>query len=161
MPDQQVDRAAVTADLLDFFADRLKVHLRTEGVRHDLVSAVFATGQDDDLIRLLARVDALRDFLATDDGANLLVAHRRASNIVRIEEKRDGRAYAGAPDSERLEQDEEQALFARLASVGDEIEARLGARGVHRGDGGAGPPAPAGGCLLRSGHGQCRRSRAA
>jgi glycyl-tRNA synthetase beta chain len=122
----QVDRAAVIADLLDFFADRLKVHLRTEGVRHDLVSAVFATGQDDDLIRLLARVDALRDFLATDDGANLLVAHRRASNIVRIEEKRDGRAYGGAPDSGRLEQDEEQALFARLASVGDEIDAALG-----------------------------------
>jgi glycyl-tRNA synthetase beta chain len=124
--EQQVDRAAVTADLLDFFADRLKVHLRTEGVRHDLVSAVFATGQDDDLIRLLARVDALRDFLATDDGANLLVAHRRASNIVRIEEKRDGRPYAGTPDSERLEQDEEQALYARLESVGGEIEAALG-----------------------------------
>jgi glycyl-tRNA synthetase beta chain len=121
-----LDRAAVAADLLDFFADRLKVHLRAEGVRHDLVSAVFATGQDDDLIRLLARVDALRDFLATDDGANLLVAHRRASNIVRIEEKRDGSTYAGAPDSGRLEQDEERALFARLASVGGEIDAALG-----------------------------------
>ena len=66
LPD--LDRAGVASELLDFFADRLKVHLRAEGVRHDLISAVFAAGQDDDLIRLLAKVDALRDFLATDDG---------------------------------------------------------------------------------------------
>ena len=102
------------------------MHLRAEGVRHDLISAVFAAGQDDDLIRLLAKVDALRDFLATDDGANLLIAHRRASNIVRIEEKRDGRTYAGAPDGDRLQQHEEQTLFFRLTSVGDEIEGALG-----------------------------------
>jgi glycyl-tRNA synthetase beta chain len=122
---QGLDRKGVAADLLDFFADRLKVHLRTEGVRHDLISAVFAAGQDDDLIRLLAKVDALCDFLATDDGANLLVAHRRASNIVRIEEKRDGRAYAGEPDSGRLQQHEEQTLYFRLTSVGDEIAGAL------------------------------------
>ena len=115
-----------SAELLDFFADRLKVHLREGGVRHDLISAVFAAGQDDDLIRLLAKVDALRDFLATDDGANLLVAHRRASNIVRIEEKRDGRAYGGVPDSDRLQQHEEQTLYFRLTSVGDEIAGALG-----------------------------------
>jgi glycyl-tRNA synthetase beta chain len=121
-----LDREAVAAELLDFFADRLKVHLRSEGVGHDLISAVFAAGQDDDLIRLLAKVDALRDFLATDDGANLLVAHRRASNIVRIEEKRDGCAYAGEPDSDRLEQHEEKALYFRLTSVGNEIEGALG-----------------------------------
>jgi glycyl-tRNA synthetase beta chain len=123
LPD--LDRARVAAELLDFFADRLKVHLRAEGVRHDLISAVFAAGQDDDLIRLLAKVDALRDFLATDDGANLLIAHRRASNIVRIEEKRDGRTYVGAPDGDRLQQHEEQALHFRLTSVGDEIEGAL------------------------------------
>jgi glycyl-tRNA synthetase beta chain len=122
---QGLDRKSVAADLLNFFADRLKVHLRTEGVRHDLISAVFAAGQDDDLIRLLAKVDALRDFLATDDGANLLVAHRRASNIVRIEEKRDGRAYAGEPDGDRLQQHEEQTLYFRLTSVGDEIAGAL------------------------------------
>jgi glycyl-tRNA synthetase beta chain len=110
---------------LEFFADRLKVHLRTEGVRHDLISAVFAAGQDDDLIRLLAKVDALRDFLVSDDGANLLIAHRRASNIVRIEEKRDGRTYAGEPDSGRLQQHEEQTLFFHLESVGGEIEGAL------------------------------------
>ncbi|MGH6920315.1 MAG: glycine--tRNA ligase subunit beta, partial [Geminicoccaceae bacterium] len=123
LPD--LDRAGVAAELLDFFADRLKVHLRESGVRHDLISAVFAAGQDDDLLRLLAKVDALRDFLATDDGANLLVAYRRASNIVRIEEKRDGRAYAGEPDSDRLQQHEEQTLYFRLTSVGDEIEGAL------------------------------------
>ncbi|HEX5079671.1 MAG TPA: glycine--tRNA ligase subunit beta [Geminicoccaceae bacterium] len=122
---QDLDREAVTADLLDFFADRLKVHLRSEGVRHDLISAVFAAGQDDDLIRLLAKVEALRDFLATDDGANLLTAHRRASNIVRIEEKRDGRAYAGDPDSARLQQGEEQTLYFRLAGIDDEIAGAL------------------------------------
>ncbi|MEM7022321.1 MAG: glycine--tRNA ligase subunit beta [Pseudomonadota bacterium] len=121
-----VDRGAVVSELLDFLADRLKVHLRSEGVRHDLISAVFAAGQDDDLIRLLARVDALRDFLATDDGANLLVAHRRASNIVRIEEKRDGRAFEGAPNRDRLKQDEEQRLFADLTQVGGQIEGALG-----------------------------------
>jgi glycyl-tRNA synthetase beta chain len=121
----ELDRKGVAAELLEFFADRLKVHLRTEGVRHDLISAVFAAGHDDDLIRLLAKVDALRDFLATDDGANLLIAHRRASNIVRIEEKRDGRGYGGEPDSARLEQQEERTLYARLASVADEIAGAL------------------------------------
>ncbi|MGH6913227.1 MAG: glycine--tRNA ligase subunit beta, partial [Geminicoccales bacterium] len=122
-PDLNPD--AVMAELLDFFADRLKVHLRSEGVRHDLISAVFAAGRDDDLIRLLAKVDALRDFLATEDGANLLIAHRRASNIVRIEEKRDGRAYVGEPDEQRLQQDEEQTLFRRLMSVAGDIAAAL------------------------------------
>ena len=112
-----VDAAAVTGELMDFFADRLRVHLRGAGVRHDLINAVFAAGDEDDLIRLLAKVEALQAFLATDDGANLLTAHRRASNIVRIEEKRDGRSYAGEPDGERLEAKEEQALFSRLRGV--------------------------------------------
>ena len=120
-----VDRDAVARELIEFFADRLKVHLRTAGVRHDLISAVFAAGGDDDLIRLLAKVDALRAFLATEDGANLLVAHRRASNIVRIEEKRDGRSYAGRPDDRRLQAKEEQTLHARLATVGGDIDAAL------------------------------------
>jgi glycyl-tRNA synthetase beta chain len=121
----ELDRGAVAEDLLDFFADRLKVHLRSAGVRHDLISAVFAAGHDDDLIRLLAKVEALRDFLATDDGANLLTAHRRASNIVRIEEKRDGRSYAGQPDGQRLQADEEQRLFLRLMTVGGDIAGAL------------------------------------
>jgi glycyl-tRNA synthetase beta chain len=84
---------AVTGSLLEFFADRLKVALRDKGVRHDLISAVFALGGEDDLVRLLARVDALQDFLNSEDGENLLTAYKRAENIVRIEEKRDGKSY--------------------------------------------------------------------
>jgi glycyl-tRNA synthetase beta chain len=105
-------------ELLDFFADRLKVALREKGVRHDLISAVFALGGEDDLVRLLARVDALKKFLDSDDGANLLVAYRRASNIVRIEEKKDGRSYNGGTEAALLRQDEEKALHQALAASG-------------------------------------------
>jgi glycyl-tRNA synthetase beta chain len=103
-----------TPELLSFFADRLKVHLREQGVRHDLVAAVFALGNEDDLVRLLARVAALDAFLKTEDGANLLVAYRRAVNIVRIEEKKDGRAYAEPPDPKLLAEPAEAALAATL-----------------------------------------------
>jgi glycyl-tRNA synthetase beta chain len=94
-PKTLTDRTAqeVAGEVLAFIAERLKVHLRADGVRHDLIAAVFALGGEDDLVRLLARVDALKAFLDTDDGANLLTAYRRASNIVRIEEKRDGASY--------------------------------------------------------------------
>ena len=111
------DPKHVANDLLEFFADRLKVHLREKGVRHDLVNAVFALGDEDDLVRLLSRVDALGDFLGSDDGANLLVAYRRAANIVRIEEKKDATSYAGPADAGLLGQDEEKALHAALADV--------------------------------------------
>jgi glycyl-tRNA synthetase beta chain len=123
IPDLRAD--ALSAELLAFFADRLKVHLKDAGVRHDLISAVFAAGEEDDLVRLLAKVEALRAFLATDDGANLLTALRRASNIVRIEEKRDGRSYAGQPDGQRLQAKEEQMLFFRLMTVGGDIAGAL------------------------------------
>jgi glycyl-tRNA synthetase beta chain len=108
---------AVGPQILDFFADRLKVVLRDRGTRHDLIDAVFALGGEDDLVRLLARVEALQSFLGTDDGANLLVAYRRASNIVRIEDKKDGAAQAGAPEAHLLHQDEERALFEALAEA--------------------------------------------
>jgi glycyl-tRNA synthetase beta chain len=114
-----------TADLLAFFADRLKVHLREQGVRHDLVSAVFALGGEDDLVRLLARVEALGGFLATDDGANLLVAYRRAANILRIEEKKDARAYDAEPDPALLREAEEIKLFERLSEVAGLAKAAL------------------------------------
>ncbi len=116
------DRAA---DLLAFFADRLKVALRDQGVRHDLVAAVFALGGEDDLMRLLARVEALGAFLKTEDGANLLVAYRRASNIVRIEEKKDGKAYSGTPDRHVFTLAEELALALRLASATAQSAAAL------------------------------------
>jgi len=120
----------VPSDLLSFFADRLKVHLREQGVRHDLITAVFAVdkaggGPEDDLVRLLARVEALTAFLATDDGANLLTAFKRAANILRIEEKKDGVSYTDAPDEGLLQMDEEKALARGLAVAGAEISGAL------------------------------------
>ena len=86
-------------NLLDFFADRLKVHLRDEGARHDLIDAVFAMGGQDDLLMIVRRVEALGRFLETEDGANLLVGYRRAANILRAEERKDGAgAFDGPPD---------------------------------------------------------------
>ncbi|MCW8915005.1 MAG: glycine--tRNA ligase subunit beta [Magnetovibrio sp.] len=110
----------VSSDLLIFFADRLKVHLKGEGVRHDLIDAVFALGGEDDLVRLLARVDALSALVGSDDGANLLAAHKRASNILRIEEKKDGKSYAGSPDEAAFVEDAERNLFAALNDAGAE-----------------------------------------
>jgi len=107
----------VIASLLDFFADRLKVHLRERGVRHDLISAVFALGGEDDLVRLLARVDALEKFLASDDGANLLTAYKRAANIVRIEARKDKASYDAAPDDAAFAQSEETALHTALGKA--------------------------------------------
>jgi glycyl-tRNA synthetase beta chain len=112
-------------ELLDFLADRLKVHLREAGVRHDLIAAVFAGGAEDDVNKLLARVDALRDFLNTDDGANLLTAYRRASNIVRIEENKDGTVYDGEADEKLLEEAREIELHQSLAVARDGIAQAL------------------------------------
>jgi glycyl-tRNA synthetase beta chain len=112
-------------DLLAFFADRLKVHLRERGVRHDLIAAVFALGNEDDLVRLLARVAALDRFLKTEDGANLLVAYRRASNIVAIEEKKDGVSYDEAPDPKLLVEPAEAILAAELDKAAAKSAAAL------------------------------------
>ena len=119
-------KGEMAGQLLVFFADRLKVHLREAGARHDLISAVFALDEDD-LVRLLARVEALKSFLASEDGANLLTAYNRAANIVRIEEKKDGATYDGAADPALLRQPEEQALAARLIEVRKTAEPALAA----------------------------------
>jgi glycyl-tRNA synthetase beta chain len=111
---EQNQPKAVIAQLLEFFADRLKVALKEQGVRHDLIAAVFALGDEDDLVRLVARVKALQDLVDSDAGANLLAAYRRASNIVRIEEKKDSATYDGAADPAQFVQDEEKKLFAAL-----------------------------------------------
>jgi glycyl-tRNA synthetase beta chain len=108
------------ADLLDFFAERLKVQVREKGMRHDVVDAVFALGGEDDLVRLLARVEALQSFLGTDAGRNLLTAYGRAANIVRAEERKDkalAATIAGAPDVALLEQAEEKSVASALAEV--------------------------------------------
>jgi glycyl-tRNA synthetase beta chain len=104
-------------DLLNFFADRLKVHLKDQGARHDLVDAVFALGGDE-LLMIVKRVEALGKFLETEDGANLLTGTKRAINILRIEEKKDGVSYDQAPDRNRLKRIEEKAL----AKAVDEVE---------------------------------------
>ncbi len=105
---------AFSSNLLSFFADRLKVQLRDQGARHDLVDAVFALEGQDDILMIVRRVEALAAFLATDDGKNLLAGTKRAANILRIEEKKDGRAYDGAPDASLYAQDEEKALAAAI-----------------------------------------------
>jgi glycyl-tRNA synthetase beta chain len=122
-----VEKGDPSAELLDFFADRLKVALRDQGVRHDLIAAVFALGGEDDLVRLLARVEALGAFLKSEDGANLLTAYRRASNIVRIEEGKDKTRYADAPDPVLLKESRENVLAEKLklatAESGKALEA--------------------------------------
>jgi glycyl-tRNA synthetase beta chain len=101
-------------DLLGFFADRMKVHLREQGVRHDLVSSIFALSGEDDMVRLLARVDALKDFVVSDDGSNLLTAYKRAANILAIEEKKDDASYDAAVDRGLFAEDEETRMAEAL-----------------------------------------------
>lgn len=115
-----------TADLLSFFADRLKVQLREQGARHDLVDAVFALEGQDDLLLIVRRVEALGKFLDTDDGKNLLAGVKRASNILRIEEKKDGKSYTGLPDATLLAEAEEKALAAAIATAKSEATAAVG-----------------------------------
>jgi glycyl-tRNA synthetase beta chain len=117
--------ADLTADLLAFFADRLKVHLREQGARHDLVDAVFALQGQDDLLMIVRRVEALGKFLDTDDGKNLLVGYRRAANILRDEEKKDKRSYAGEPDARLFSAAEEKALAAAIERAEKEVSAAL------------------------------------
>jgi glycyl-tRNA synthetase beta chain len=118
--DKPGDDGAVVADLLAFFADRLKVQLREQGARHDLVDAVFALGDQDDLLIIVRRVEALGAFLETDDGRNLLAGYKRATNILRDEEKKAGESYAGAVDAGLLTEPEEKALAAALAKAAPE-----------------------------------------
>ena len=112
-------------DLLAFFADRLKVQLREQGARHDLVDAVLSLEGQDDLLMIAYRVEALAKFLDSDDGLNLLAGVKRASNILRIEEKKDGVNYDGAPDGKLLSQPEEKALAAAIATARQEASAAI------------------------------------
>jgi glycyl-tRNA synthetase beta chain len=121
------DAVATARDLLTLVADRLKVHLREAGVRHDHIGAVFALEDEDDLVRLMARVTALARFLESEDGSNLLIAYRRARNIVQIEEKRDQREYREPVDSVALVEPEEQVLADALAAAELDVRAAVGA----------------------------------
>ncbi|MBI1779149.1 MAG: glycine--tRNA ligase subunit beta [Proteobacteria bacterium] len=113
-------------ELLAFFADRLKVILREKGIRHDLIDAAFgAIGGEDDMVRLIQRAEALARFLETDDGANLLVAYRRAANILRIEEKKDGTSYDRLADPGHFRQSEEERLFQSIAELASRSDPML------------------------------------
>jgi glycyl-tRNA synthetase beta chain len=117
------DSHKLPADMLSFFADRLKVQLREQGARHDLVDAVFALGGQDDLLMVVRRVEALGKFLDTDDGKNLLAGTKRASNILSIEEKKDKRKFDGAPNVALYVLDEEKILAKAI----DQVKAEAGA----------------------------------
>jgi glycyl-tRNA synthetase beta chain len=108
---------ALAVDLLAFFADRLKVQLREQGARHDLVDAVFALEGQDDLLMIVRRVEALAAFLDTDDGKNLLAGTKRANNILAIEEKRDKRSFDGAPNPALYGLNEEKALAKAIGEA--------------------------------------------
>ncbi len=147
--------AGKMSDLLAFFADRLKQVLRDEGKRHDLIDAVFSmapppsggkgdrppagqaapaeasaqptavSASKDDLVLIVKRVEALTDFLATEDGATLLAGYRRAANILRAEEKKDATTYDGAPSLALMHAPEERALKAELENVRPHVDAAL------------------------------------
>ncbi|MDB5379293.1 MAG: Glycine--tRNA ligase beta subunit, partial [Rubritepida sp.] len=116
--------AAFGAGVVDFLTDRLRVQLRAEGARHDLVTA--SIGEDDDLLRILSRAEALKSLVESEDGKNLLAAYKRAQNILRIEEKKDG-PHSGPVDQPLLALPEEQALNAALDQAEPAVRERLGA----------------------------------
>ena len=122
--DRSVDQTSVA--LLDFFIDRLKVQLREQGARHDLVDAVFALQGQDDLLMIVRRVEALGKLLDTDDGKNLLAGTKRASNILAIEEKKDKLSFEGAPDPALYRLKEEKALAQTIAQVKSEASEAVG-----------------------------------
>lgn len=108
------DPAALVADLLSFFGDRLKVHLKDEGARHDLIDAVFALEGQDDLLMVVRRVEALGKFVSSDDGTNLLAGYKRAVNILKAEEKKDGSPVSGKPHADHFREQAEIDLAAAI-----------------------------------------------
>lgn len=116
--------ATLPEQVLAFVVERLRVALRAEGARHDVLAAVFAAGRDGDLLRLLARAEAVATLLAGRDGADLLTLYRRAANILRIEERKDG-PFDGPPDAACLREPEERALADALLGVQTEAAALL------------------------------------
>ncbi|WP_296761542.1 glycine--tRNA ligase subunit beta [Sediminimonas sp.] len=115
-----------TFDLLAFFHDRLKVHLRDEGIRHDVIDACLAMEGSDDLTLLVKRARALSDFLKTDDGENLVQGFKRANNILTQAEENDGVEYSFGADPKFAESDEERALFAALKQADTAIQPAMG-----------------------------------
>jgi glycyl-tRNA synthetase beta chain len=108
-----------------FFGERLKVQLREQGAPHDLVDAVLHVGGEAGIVSIVRRVEVLRKFLDTEDGKNLLAGYKRATNIIRIEEKKDGRKYIDRPDQSRYRQEEEEALAKAIDTVREEASAAV------------------------------------
>lgn len=123
--DDRAEGDAVADDLLTFFADRLKQHLRSENVRHDVVEACFRLPGQDDLVLLVARVRALQAFLASEDGDALLAGYKRAVNILTAEERKDGVEYSLDPDPKFADSDAEKALFSALDQAESALETAL------------------------------------
>ena len=121
------DLMALSHDLLSFLHDRLKVHLRNEGIRHDVIDACLTGDRTDDLTDLVARARALNAFLATESGENLIQGYRRAKNILTQAEAKDGVEYSYGGEPKLAETDEERALFAALDAAGPAIDAALDA----------------------------------
>ena len=115
-----------TNGLLEFIIERMKIHLRSESVPQDFIAAIVSVGEEDDLYRLVARIRALDNFLKTDDGANLLIAHRRAANICAIESKKDKTSYVGTPDPKIFEIEEEKEVAEVLANIQERVRVSLG-----------------------------------
>jgi glycyl-tRNA synthetase beta chain len=117
------------SEIIEFFVDRLKVFLREKGIRHDFITAIFVQDQkidqEDDLSRLCLRVEALSNFLQTQDGAYLLTAYRRAGNILRIEEKKDGKSFTSNVIVDLLKEEEEKSLFSTLNDVSDKAKKKI------------------------------------
>ena len=117
----------ISSNLLSFFADRLKVYLRDKGARHDLIDAVFALPGQDDLVLIVRRVEALGRFLETEDGRNLLGGYRRAANILKAEEKRDGAgAFEGSYEPAQFVADEERRLAVALSTIAGAVAECVG-----------------------------------
>jgi glycyl-tRNA synthetase beta chain len=119
---EEVIPADLAQQLFGFFIDRLSVQLKDQGIRSDVIKAVTASG-DDDLVRIVARAKAVQDFLNTENGKNLLIAYRRAANIVQIEEKKDKVTYTSdALNPKSLIEEEEKALSMMLGVSAQVIE---------------------------------------
>ncbi len=128
MGKKYLDVASALDQLMFFFEDRLTVLLREQKARHDLVEAVVSNAslvQGHPLLLIVRRVEALGKFLDSDDGKNLLAGYKRATNIIRIEEKKDKRAYTGAPDAKRYQLPEERALAQAIEAAKTEAAATV------------------------------------
>ncbi len=113
------------AELLEFFADRVKAMLKSENIRHDVINAVFDGGNEDNMARLIERANALQSFLESEEGTAILAAYMRATTIVSLEEKKDGASYNQLPDIAKLKTNEEKALYNSLESIRANVKQAL------------------------------------